>query len=110
MEKWRSAKKDLSRYGLIVSKEGTISDVRVGKNTKLDVLNEEGKTLFTVTHDDMRLVKERQVDEADIHSAILTTTVSAIDVKIPKDCDTQVEDNAEAAIEGNHPIHDEKEK
>ena len=104
------SKKDLSRYGLIVSKEGTISDVRVGKNTKLDVLNEEGKTLFTVTHDDMRLVKERQVDEADIHSAILTTTVSAIDVKIPKDCDTQVEDNAEAAIEGNHPIHDEKEK
>lgn len=101
--------KDLRRYGLIAAEKGTVSDVRVGKNTQLDVLNKEGKTLFTVTSDDMRLVKERQVDEADIHSAILTTTVSAIDVKIPKDCDTQVEDNAEAAIDGNEPINKQSE-
>ena len=97
--------KDLRRYGLIdVSEMGTVSDVRVGKNTKVDVLNKQKKVLFTVTPDDMRLVKERQINEADIHSALLTTTVSAIDVKIPADCDTQVEDNAEAAIEGNKPV------
>ena len=97
--------KDLRRYGLIaMDSSGTVSDVRVGKKTTLSVLNKEGKELFTVTPDDMRLVKERRINEADIYSAILSTTVSAIDVKIPSDCDTQVEDNAEAAIEGNKPI------
>lgn len=97
--------KDLRRYGLIaMDSSGTVSDVRVGKKTTLSVLSKEGKELFTVTPDDMRLVKERRINEADIYSAILSTTVSAIDVKIPSDCDTQVEDNAEAAIEGNKPI------
>lgn len=95
--------KDLRRYGLIASEKGTVSDVRVGKNTKVDMLNKQGQVLFSVTPDDMRLVKERQIDESDIHSALLSTTTSATDVKIPGDCDTQVEDNAEAAVEGNKP-------
>lgn len=96
--------KDLKRYGLIQLGEGTVSDVRVGKNTQFDVLDKEGNTLFTTTHDDQRLVKERRVNEAKIHSGLLSTTTSAIDVKIPKDCDTSGADNAEAAIEGNEPI------
>jgi len=94
--------KDLARYGLLdMSKEGTVSDIRVGANTKFDVFNEDGGTLFTVTPEDMRLVKERDIKEQKIMGGMLSTTVSVDDVaKVPDDCGDAV-DNASAAAEGN---------
>merc|ERR1711916_169772 len=89
--------KDLARYGLLdMSKEGTVSDIRVGANTKFDVFNEDRGTLFTVTPEDMRLVKERDIKEQKIMGGMLSTTVSVDDVaKVPDDCGDAAEGNLE---------------
>lgn len=101
--------KDLARYGLIsLTTEGTVSDVRVGADTAFTMLNKAGGELFVVTPDDMRLVKERRIDEADIYSGVLTTTVTTEEfTKVPVDCG-DAEDNAEAAQEGNEEMDDDK--
>jgi len=101
--------KDLARYGLIsLTTEGTVSDVRVGADTTFTMLNKAGGELFVVTTDDMRLVKERRIDEADIYSGVLTTTVTTEEfTKVPVDCG-DAEDNAEAAQEGNEEMDDDK--
>merc|ERR1711871_1265292 len=77
---------DMVRYGLLIDGKGTVSDVRVGANTKLEVTDKEGNVLFTVTPEDQRLAHIRRIDEAKIWGAKLTTTTSAADVIIPNDC------------------------
>ena len=75
---------DMFKYGLITPDgEGTVSDIRIGAGTKLQVNDNNSTILFTVTPDDQRLIGEREVDEQQIHLGLLTTTISATDVKIP---------------------------
>ena len=89
---------DMVRYGLLIDGKGTVSDVRVGKDTKLEVTDKEGNVLFTVTPEDQRLVHIRQIDEAKIWGAKLTTTTSAGDVGIPDNCDDSSKAVSEASV------------
>merc|ERR1711998_785020 len=74
---------DMVRYGLLIDGKGTVSDVRVGANTKLEVTDKDGTVLFTVTPEDQRLVHIRRIAEEKIWGAKLTTTTSAADIVIP---------------------------
>ena len=98
---------DMVRYGLLIDGKGTVSDVRVGANTKLEVTDKEGNVLFTVTPEDQRLVHIRRIDEAKIWGAKLTTTTSAADVIIPNDCGNS--QNAVSAAEAGNPEVDKDE-
>lgn len=77
---------DMVRYGLLIDGKGTVSDVRVGANTKLEVTDKDGTVLFTVTPEDQRLVHMRRIAEEKIWGAKLTTTTSAADIVMPSDC------------------------